>query len=94
MTDYDNTNRGSIWPNDKKITDSHPDFTGSLDVDGKQFWVSAWKRKVGANPKAPSLSFSISEKEQRTEAPKDHVHPNTTGGVAPPADDGFDDIPF
>jgi len=27
--EYDNTNRGSIWKNDKKETENHPDFTGS-----------------------------------------------------------------
>ena len=65
MSDYDNTNRGSIWPNMKKTTDTHPDFTGSLDVDGVEYWVSAWKRKPEANPKAPSLSFSIKRKDDR-----------------------------
>ena len=65
MDKYDNTNRGSIWPNDKKETDNHPDFTGSLNVDGVEYWVSAWKRKPDANPKAPSLSFSIKRKDEK-----------------------------
>ena len=64
MTDYDNTNRGSIWKNDKQETEKHPDFTGSLNVDGKEYWVSAWKRKPDANPKAPALSFSVKAKDQ------------------------------
>ena len=65
MSNYDNTNRGSIWPNDKKQSDTHPDFTGSLNVDGVEYWVSAWKRKPGASPNAPSLSFSVKPKEER-----------------------------
>lgn len=82
MNQYDNTNRGSIWPNDKKTTENHPDFTGSLNVDGKEFWVSAWKRKPDANPKAPSLSFSIKPKEEQAHAPVQ-------------TDDSFsDEIPF
>jgi hypothetical protein len=64
MTDYDNTNRGSIWKNDKKEKDTHPDFTGSLNVDGREYWVSAWKRKEGASPKAPALSFSVKPKDE------------------------------
>ena len=81
MTQYDNTNRGSIWKNDKKETEKHPDFTGSLNVDGVEYWVSAWKRKPDANPKAPALSFSIKPKEQQPQQ------------AAPQAD--FDDpIPF
>ena len=84
MSDYDNTNRGSIWPNDRKESDRHPDFTGSLDVEGKQYWVSAWKRKPDANPKAPSLSFSIQAKDDvATKAP-----------AAPAKDPLEDDIPF
>ena len=63
--EYDNTNRGSVWKNAKKETDNHPDFTGSLDVDGVQYWVSAWKKKEGANPNAPALSFSIKLKEPK-----------------------------
>jgi hypothetical protein len=70
MADFDNTNRGSIWKNDKKDKDTHPDFTGSLNVNGVEFWVSAWKRKEGAAAKAPSLSFSIKLKEERGATPK------------------------
>ena len=60
--EYDQTNRGQIWKNDRKDTDSHPDFTGWLNVEGKEYWVSAWKRKEGAAAKAPALSFSIKAK--------------------------------
>ena len=68
---YDNTNRGQIWPNDEKLTDKHPDFQGSLDVEGVEYWVSAWKRKPGENPKAPSLKFTIKKKEKRKENKKE-----------------------
>jgi len=71
MAEFDKTNRGSIWKNDKKEKDTHPDFTGSLNVDGVEYWVSAWKRKEGAHAKAPALSFSIKVKEEKgVDAPK------------------------
>ncbi len=63
MAEYNNENRGSIWKNEKKTTDTQPDFTGSLNVNGVEFWVSAWKRKEGAAATAPALSFSIKPKE-------------------------------
>ena len=63
-----NTNRGAIWKNDDKREDNHPDFKGSLNVDGVEYWVSAWKRKEGAGAKAPALSFSIKPKEAKQEA--------------------------
>ena len=61
---YDNTNRGQLWGNDKKEKDTHPDFKGSINVEGKEYWLSAWKRKPDANPKAPALSFSIQSKDE------------------------------
>ena len=85
---YDNTNRGQIWPNDKKEKDTHPDFKGSLNVEGTEYWVSAWKRRPDANPKAPSLSFSIKAKDADT--------PSGRQPEREPAGDDFkdDDIPF
>lgn len=59
MSNYDNNNRGSIWRNEKKATDKHPDFTGKATVDGVEYYLSAWKRGPDANPKAPALSFAF-----------------------------------
>jgi hypothetical protein len=72
MTEYSNENRGAIWKNDDKREDKHPDFKGSLNVNGVEFWVSAWKRKEGASPKSPALSFSVKPKEEKpqTQRPK------------------------
>lgn len=95
MSQYDNTNRGQIWPNDKRETENHPDFKGSINVEGKEYWLSAWKRKEGANPKAPSLSFSIQAKDAAVQAgqaamstPEAPQVPNSGGGW------DASDIPF
>jgi len=93
MPEYDNTNRGSVWVNDKKLTDKHPDLNGSLNVDGVEYWVSAWKRKEGATPKAPVLSFSIKRKDEAkkaappTDSPVDIPNPGNP-------EEYFDDLPF
>lgn len=68
MADFDNTNRGAIWKNDEKQEDKHPDFKGSLNVNGVEFWVSAWKREDGASAKAPALSFRIQPKDDKAKA--------------------------
>ena len=62
---YDNTNRGGIWKNDRKEKDTHPDFTGNLNVEGVEYWFNAWKRKPDAKPSAPALSFSIKRKDEQ-----------------------------
>jgi len=67
---FDNTNRGSIWPNKKKRPDKQDaDFTGSLNVNGVEYWVNAWKRKEGASADAPSLSFTVRPKDGQAEQP-------------------------
>ena len=85
---YDNTNRGQIWKNDKKETENHPDFKGSINVEGVEYWVSGWKRKPDANPKAPALSFSIQAKEQQQ-----NYGNNTQQSGGFTKDPAFTDIP-
>ena len=58
----DQNNRGAIWKNEKRTKETDADFTGSLDIDGKQYWVNAWRRKDGAAPNAPALKFTVRPK--------------------------------
>lgn len=60
---YDNTNRGAIFKNTKKATDNHPDMTGSIDVNGVEYWVSAWSKTSQAGAKF--LSMSVKPKDER-----------------------------
>lgn len=94
MAEFDNTNRGSIWKNEKKDKDTHPDFTGSLNVGGVEYWVSAWKRKEGAAAKAPALSFSVKPKDEKAASPAPKTRdPISTGKINIMPDDDSD-IPF
>lgn len=86
MSNYDNNNRGSIWKNEDRKSDSHPQFKGSAEVNGVEYWVSGWLRKAGANPKAPAMSFSFTAKEQQS-APKPTPSPSI-------GNDDLEDIPF
>lgn len=55
MTDFDNTNRGALFKNNRKEKDSHPDYNGSINVGGTDYWLSGWL-KDGKNGKFFSLS--------------------------------------
>lgn len=93
MAEYDKTNRGSIWPNKRKEKETHPDFTGSINVDGQEFWLNGWRRKEGASPESPSMTFTVRPKEGA------HKRPAATDGqrVAPRTaarGDMDDEIPF
>ena len=44
--EYDNSNRGVLFKNDRKTEEKHPDYTGSyMDADGADHWLDAWLAK-------------------------------------------------
>jgi hypothetical protein len=55
--EYDNTNRGVLFKNDRKESDRHPEYKGSINVNGEEFWLSSWV-KDGKNGKFMSLSIT------------------------------------
>ena len=61
-------NSGSIFKNDKKEQDSHPDGKGSALIDGVEYWVSSWNN-VGKNG-TQYRSLSFQRKDQVKAAPK------------------------
>lgn len=65
--EYDNTNRGVLFKNDRKDTEKHPDYKGSININGEEFWLSSWI-KEGKTGKFMSLSVT----PKQTEQPKDY----------------------
>lgn len=57
MTQYDNTNRGVLFDNDRKESDNHPDMTGKLNVNGVDHWFSAWWKEGKNGGEFLSLSL-------------------------------------
>ena len=43
MQQYDDTNRGAAFPREKKNPNA-PDFSGPLNVDGKELEISIWNK--------------------------------------------------
>jgi uncharacterized protein (DUF736 family) len=83
---YDNTNRGALFRNNDKTEESHPDYRGNINVDGTEYWLSAWLKTSKAGMKY--MSLSIKPKNADTAQSK-----KPAGGEARPQD--FDDqIPF
>ena len=62
MTDYDNTNSGALFRNDRKTNDRQPTHTGTLNVEGKEYWISAW---VKEGKKGKFFSLDLSPKEEQ-----------------------------
>ena len=61
--DFDNTDRGSLHSNLKKAKEKDPDLTGSLNVAGKDYWISGWKYVSKAG--SPYLSLSVRPKDEQ-----------------------------
>lgn len=68
MSDYDNTNRGALFKNERRESDNHPQYTGSINVDGQDYWLSAWL-KDGKSGKFFSLSVKPKDAPKK-QAPK------------------------
>jgi hypothetical protein len=85
--EYDNTNKGMMARADNRKTDKHPEFTGSLNVEGVDYWVSAWVNDGKPGGKMEGKKF-FSIKINRKEGG------SMTG--RPAGDSSFvsDDIPF
>lgn len=74
---------GSLFKNDKKASDSHPNAKGSAKIGGVEYWVAAWTKKDKNGNPWQSLSFKPKD-QQQTQVKKD------------PRDlsDMDDDVPF
>lgn len=64
MADFDKTNKGCLFENDKTGNPKKPDYTGSINVDGKDYRISAWIKPPSGNTNSNYLSLSISPKDQ------------------------------
>ncbi|AHX12697.1 hypothetical protein CH75_04700 [Dyella jiangningensis] len=83
---YDNKNKGVLFLNDRKESDKHPDRKGSINIDGKEYWLSGWNKQTS---RGDTISLSVQAKEgARAKQPAQ--------SNAAPANSNFDDddLPF
>jgi len=78
--EYDNTNTGVLFKNDKGNNPKRPDYRGSGNWQGQEFNISAWL-KESKKDGSKFFSFKFEEKQ---------VKPKGT----PAQDFQDDDIPF
>ena len=81
-------NSGSLFVNTRKKQDSHPDRSGTINVEGRLFYIDGWlKQDKNGNP---WLSLSVKPIEQKAPEQPTAPKPKLPGGF-----DAMDDsIPF
>jgi hypothetical protein len=66
MSSYDNRNRGVLFGDDKKADEGDRDYSGQLDVDGVEYWLSGWvKTSSKTGKKFLALKAKAKAKEPR-----------------------------
>ena len=71
-------NSGAIFKNDRKEKETHPDYTGTINVAGKDWQISLW---IKEGKKGKFFSASIKEPYLKDGQPKTFTNPT-------------DDLPF
>jgi hypothetical protein len=78
-------NSGSLFKNNRKEKENHPDYTGNCMVNGKEMRMSAWL-KEGKSGKFFSFAFSEPYLKEAGEPAKANAYQ--------PQDDDLEDLPF
>jgi len=62
---YDNNMKGALWINKKREKDTHPQMKGQCEINGVQYWVSAWTKKTQTGDTMQSLAFTPKEEPKQ-----------------------------
>ena len=89
---YDNNLTGALFKNDRKEAETHPDYKGSCEINGVQYWVNSWINESSKGTKYMSLKFSPKEEQQRQQ--RQNLKRSAQVAQIDDGDDLNDDIPF
>lgn len=64
MSNYDNTNSGVLFKNDKKSNEKAPDYKGKINIEGKEKEIAGWIRE-GKSGKFISIKISDMMKREQ-----------------------------
>jgi hypothetical protein len=84
---YDDTNRGAMFDNNKAGNPNRPDYKGTINVEGTEYRISAWHKKSRGG--VPFISLSVQPKTENGQERK------PIPAVNQPVDPSFNDsVPF
>lgn len=76
-------NTGSLFKAKERASDRHPEYTGTINVDGREYWLAAWV-KEGQTQKYFSLAVKPKDAKPEPKKPDPARH----------FDDLQDEVPF
>lgn len=85
---YDNTNTGILAKNERKEKDTDPGYTGSVNINGQEFWLSAWVNEGKPGGKLAGQKYFSIKVRAKDEKPRQQPAKRPSYG------DDFDDIPI
>lgn len=97
---YDNTNTGMIAKNERMRPEKKdPEYTGSINVEGAEYWVKAWINTGKDGSKMEGKKYFSLKLEAKEGAPaqRSGARPAAPARAAAPAKDFSDmddDLPF
>lgn len=84
---YDDTNRGTLFKNNRKEKESHPDYNGKINVNGENYDLSAWLKESKSGMKFFSISVRPPYQKPASEENAGHQAQKANGFIE-------DDLPF
>ena len=58
---------GSLFKNEERKTEKHPNLQGSALIDGVEYWVSGWTKERDNGDKWISLAFKVKESKPQNQ---------------------------
>jgi hypothetical protein len=61
-------NRGSLFRNDEKSKEEDRDYAGSINIEGREYWLSGWINQTKKGSKYLSLAVKPKDEQSREKA--------------------------
>jgi hypothetical protein len=92
-------NSGALFKNDRKETESHPDYKGQAIIDGVEYWMDSWLNVAESGKKYMAVKFKAKEarqepRQEQRRAPSPAPSPAPRQRQETAFDDMDSDIPF
>ena len=91
MTQYDNTNTGVVFKNDNKSENWHPEYRGSINVEGKEYFIDL---KIREGKRGKFFSAKVKRKDRPSGGKAVPAMPTSIPQLPELGADFVDDIPF